>query len=263
MKVGIRTGSLGIDAPEAALETAARLGYDGVELITRDEQQVRGWLEDGGATGAAALRAAQERTNCRVSSFSFALFRRVNFAQEDEALRQEGVALVSDAIRAVRNVGGEGILLPHFVRQTLDIPPEEEARMIDGLRQIAPVAEQNGVLVGLESSFSAGQLERITRGVGSKHVGVYQDLANAIIYQQDPEATIHTLGPAVVMVHVKDTDGSGQALLGEGKVDWAGCRRALREVGYDGWYVLETPAGPDPIANATRHLEFTRRWIAS
>lgn len=263
MKIGIRTASLGIDAPEEALKVAGDLGYDGVELVTRDEQQVRGWLEEGGAGGAAALREAQRRSNCRVSSFSYALFRRVNFAQENQALRREGVSLVSDAIRAVRNVGGDGILLPHFVRQTLDISAPEEERMIDGLHQIAPVAEQNGVVVGLESSFSAGQLQRITRAVGSKQVGVYQDLANAIIYRQQPQGTIRQLGPAIVMVHVKDTDGSGQALLGEGKVDWDACRRALREIGYDGWYVLETPAQPDPIDNARRHLEFTRDWLAA
>jgi sugar phosphate isomerase/epimerase len=246
-----------------ALDTAGRLGYDGLEIITQDAEQVRGWLREDGPQGAAALRERAKRAGCQVSSFSFALFRRVNFAQEDEALRREGVALVSDAIRACRNVGGEGILLPHFVRETLDIGPAEEERMVDGLRQVAPVAEEQGILVGLESSFSAEQLRRIAGAVGSRQVGVYQDLANAIIYQQDPATTLRALGPAIVLVHVKDTDGKGQALLGEGRVDWESCRAALRDIGYDGWFILETPGGDDPTGNARRHLEFTRRWLAS
>ncbi|MBI3973343.1 MAG: sugar phosphate isomerase/epimerase [Chloroflexi bacterium] len=262
MKIGIRTPSLKQTLPEA-LETAGRIGYDGLEVVTPDEAQLRGWLQHDGPSGAASLRALAERAGCQVSSFSVAIFRRVNFAQEDEALRREGVQLVSDALRACRNVGGEALLLPHFDRVRLDISPDEEARYVEGLRACAPVAEETGVAIGLETSFSAGQLSRIVRAVDSPKVGVYQDLANAIAYKQDPATTLRTLGPAIVMVHVKDTSGNGQALLGEGLVDWAGCRRAIRDSAYEGWFVLETPAGDDPEANALRHLEFTRRWLES
>ena len=48
-----------------------------------------------------------------------------------------------------------------------------------------------------------------------------------------------------------------------GPVDWAACRAAVSAIGYDGWAVLETPAGDDPIANAARNLAFTRQWLAS
>ncbi|HEV2126914.1 MAG TPA: sugar phosphate isomerase/epimerase family protein [Chloroflexota bacterium] len=262
MKIGIRNGSLNQNLPEA-LETAGRIGYDGLEVITRDEDQIRGWLVEDGENGAAAQRARAERAGCQISSLSVAVYRRVNLAQEDEALRRQGVQLVGDALRACRNVGGEAILLPHFDRERLDIGPDEERRMIEGLQQCAPVAEETGVKIAIETSFSAAQLQRIVDGVGSPSVGVYQDVANAIIYRQDPEQTLRTLGAAVVMVHVKDTKDGGQAMLGEGTVNWEGCRAALRDIGYDGWYVLETPAGDDPVATAQRHLEFTRRWLQS
>ena len=263
MKIGIRTGSLNQDLPEA-LETAGRLGYDGLEVITRDEGRLRGWLREDGPQGAAALRRQAQQAGCAISSFSLASYRRVNFAQEDESLRREGVRLVSDALRACRNLGGGAVLLPHFDRERLDVSQAEEQRFVEGLRACAPVAEETGVAIALETSFSADQLLRITRAVGSPKVGVYQDLANAIIYQQDPASTLRRLGPAVVMIHVKDTaEGGGQALLGEGRVDWPACLAAIREIGYDGWFVLETPAGGDPVGNAARHLEFTRRWLAA
>jgi sugar phosphate isomerase/epimerase len=266
MKIGIRTASLNQVLPEA-LETAGRLGYDGLEVVTRDPDQLRGWLEEGGPGGAAALREQSARARCAISSFSLAIYRPVNMAQEDEAKRREGVRLVSDTLRACRNVGGAAVLLPHFDRERLDISAEEEARFVAGLRQCAPVAEETGVAIALETSFSAGQLQRITEAVGSPKVGVYQDLANAIIYGQDPAATLRTLGPAVVMVHVKDTarggPGSSNVPLGQGEVEWAACRQAIKDIGYNGWFVLETPAGDDPIASAARHLDFARRWLAS
>ncbi len=260
-KIGIRTPSLKQELPEA-LETAGRLGYDGLEVVTRDEAQLRGWLDEEGQSGAAALRERARKAGCAVSSFSLAIYRPVNLCQEDEAARQKGIQLVSDTLRACRNVGGQAVLLPHFDRGRLDVGPDEEARFVEGLRACAPVAEETGVAIALETSFSADQLQRITRAVGSRQVGVYQDLANAVIYKQDPAATLRQLGPVVVMVHVKDTGATGGNVgLGEGVVEWDACRAALREIGYSGWYVLETPAGDDPETDAARYLEFTRRWL--
>ena len=262
-KIGIRTASLQQGLPEA-LQTTGQLGYDGLEVVTRDAEQLRGWLQEEGSGGAAALRAEAARAGCAISSFSLAIYRAVNFAQADEEVRREGARLVSDALRACGRVGGVAVLLPHFDRERLDIGADEEARYVDGLRAVAPVAEETGVAVALETSFSAAQLQRITRTVGSPKVGVYQDLANAIIYGQDPAATLRTLGDAVMMLHVKDTaPGGGNVALGEGQVHWAACRQAVREIGYDGWFVLETPPGDDPVADARRYLRYTRSWLAS
>lgn len=261
-KIGIRTASLNQQLPEA-LHTAGRLGYDGLEVVTRDADQLRGWLTEAGPHGAAALRDEAQRAGTAISSFSLAIYRPVNFAQGDEAKRQEGVQLVSTALRACGKVGGAAVLLPHFDRERLDVSTEEEHRFVEGLRQVAPVAEQTGVAIAIETSFSAAQLVRIVDAVGSAKVGVYQDLANAIIYGQDPVQTLRTLGRRVVMLHVKDTaEGGGNCPLGEGRVDWPACRAAVSEIGYDGWFVLETPAGDDPVAGAERYLDFTKRWLA-
>jgi L-ribulose-5-phosphate 3-epimerase len=158
-------------------------------------------------------------------------------------------------------VGGAAVLLPYFDRVNLDVTAAEEERFAEGLRQVAPVAEETGVAIAIETGCSAAQLKRIADAVGSPKVGVYQDLANAVIYKQDPAATLRALGDAVVMVHVKDTRGSDNAPLGEGVVDWEACRAAVRDIGYDGWFVLETPPGDTPEADAARYLEFTRRWL--
>jgi L-ribulose-5-phosphate 3-epimerase len=262
-KIGIRTASLQQELPQA-IETAGRLGYEGLEVVTRDEAQLRGWLNEDGPGGAAALREAARRAGTQISSFSLAIYRRVNFAQPDQSLRAEGVDLVSAALRACRNVGGVAVLLPHFNNeQPHDITREEEERFAEGLRRVAPVAEETGVAIAIETSFSADQLVRLVDAAGSPKVGVYQDLANAAIYGQDPAATVRGLGPRIVMLHVKDTLGKGQAPLGEGVVDWPAARTAVREIGYDGWFVLETPPGDNPVADAQKYLGFTRRWLAS
>ena len=66
------------------------------------------------------------------------------------------------------------------------------------------------------------------------------------------------------MIHVKDHDEP----LGEWRVDWDAVRAVLPTLPYNtqpgagsGWYVLETPAGDDPVASAKRNLAFTQDLV--
>jgi sugar phosphate isomerase/epimerase len=64
------------------------------------------------------------------------------------------------------------------------------------------------------------------------------------------------LGDLVGMIHAKDTD---RKRLGEGKVDFKGVDAAIREIGYDGYIVLETPVGDDPRADNAFNLAFIKK----
>ncbi len=255
MRIGIRNGSLQQDYEEA-LRTAGALGYDGVELVVRDPEVIEAWLSD---KGAAQVAGWCRQAGCVVSSLSVAAYRSVNFALPDPEARRAGVALVASSLRACRRLDGSAVLFPHFERERIDISAAEEERYIAELRRCVPVAEETGVAIALETSFSIDQLQRIIQAVGSPLVGVYVDLANALHFGHDPAEMLRRLGRAVVMVHLKDTD---RAMLGDGRVDWRACREALQAIEYNGWVVLETPPGDDPVAAARRNLEFTRRWLA-
>ena len=58
------------------------------------------------------------------------------------------------------------------------------------------------------------------------------------------------------MIHAKDTD---RQMLGDGRVDFDSVDAAIREIGYDGWIVLETPTGDDPMAANAQNLAFIRK----
>jgi sugar phosphate isomerase/epimerase len=68
------------------------------------------------------------------------------------------------------------------------------------------------------------------------------------------------LGKRTSMIHIKDKGGN---LLGEGEVDWDGCIKAIRRIGYDGWLVLETRATDDPRKAAEENLKFIKNAIES
>ena len=76
----------------------------------------------------------------------------------------------------------------------------------------------------------------------------YFDVGNVVFYGY-PQDWIRTLGQRIVNVHLKDfkLDRPGGHFhwknLGEGDIDWVEVRKALGEIGYDGYVTTEIAGG--------------------
>ena len=76
----------------------------------------------------------------------------------------------------------------------------------------------------------------------------------------DTATELRGLGDLVKRVHVKDVHAKvGDCPPGLGRVDFAETARALDEIGYEGWIVLETPPGPPELVG--RDLAFVRTVV--
>jgi L-ribulose-5-phosphate 3-epimerase len=253
MKYGIRNRSMNMEWKDA-LMAAGEIGYDGVELVVPSEEDIARLLTP---SGRDEVLSWCEEANCAVSSLSVAPFRKHSFALPDADM-DEGVRFVSDCLRACDALNAAGALLPHFDRENIDVTAAAEAAFIEGFKRCAPVAEELEVYATLETSFSVEQLQRIVDAVDSPYFGVYQDVANALHYGHEPVDMLVRLGRRISMIHIKDKGGD---LLGEGEVDWDKCVAAIKDIGYDGWLVLETKATSDPREAAAKNLKFIRNAI--
>ncbi len=253
MKYGIRNGSLNMEWREA-LAAAGEIGYDGVELVVKSAEDIARLLT---SSGRDEVLSWCKEANCGVSSLSVGSFSDYSFALPDVDM-DKSVQFVSDCFRASAALNAAGVLLPYFDRVNIDVSAAEEAAFIEGFKLCAPVAEELKVYAALETTFSVEQLQRIVDAVDSPYVGVYVDLANALHYGHDPVDMLTRLGKRISMIHIKDKGGD---LLGEGEVDWDGCVAAIKDMGYDGWLVLETKATDDPRKAAAENLKFTRNVL--
>lgn len=251
MKYGIRNRSLNMEWKDA-LMAAGEIGYDGVELVVPSEEALAELLTP---SGRDEVLLWCEEANCVVSSLSVAPFRKNSFALPDADMGKS-VKFVLDCLHACAALNAVGVLLPHFDRENIDVSEAEEEAFIEGFKRCASVAEELKVYATLETSFSVEQLQRIVDAVNSPYVGIYQDVANALHYGHDPVDMITRLGKRISIIHIKDKGGD---FLGEGEVDWDKCVAAVKEMGYDGWLVLETKATSDPRRAAAVNLEFTRK----
>ncbi len=188
------------------------------------------------------------------------------------ASEPQSAVYVIDAIEAAKALGAKNILMAFFSNGDLrlrdankrlrdlkdgefssyELDEEGVTRVIEALRQIAPRAEDAGVIMGLENTLTAKQNLEIIDRIGSKMAQVYYDVGNSWSYGYDVPGEIRMLGnERICEVHLKDNK---TRILGspEGQVDMSRCARALAEIGYDKWLVLETSGRRDRFIEDTR-----------
>ncbi len=130
------------------------------------------------------------------------------------------------------------------------------------VEKLIPLAEESKVIIAIENVWNNLWVkpDLFQNFVSSFHhpwVKAYFDIGNHVKYAP-PQDWVRTLGPLIVKLHMKDfklkPDGHGGEFVHprDGSIHWPAVRRALDEVGYDGWASIED--GGLPLA------EFRRRF---
>ncbi|MEN6449535.1 MAG: sugar phosphate isomerase/epimerase family protein [Thermoguttaceae bacterium] len=135
----------------------------------------------------------------------------------------------------------------------------------EGVRKLIPTAKKTGVVIALENVWNnlwvkPDLFANFVASFQSPWVRAYFDIGNHIKFAP-PQVWIHTLGKLIVKCHVKDFklnakgggDHSGFCPLGQGSVNWAAVRKALDEVGYNGWMTIE--GGGLSLADQSKQLD--------
>lgn len=171
------------------------------------------------------------------------------FSDPDPKVIEKGLAGMETALRSAKALGAGAVLLvPALVTETVGYG-DAYKRSQEHIRKLLPLAEQLGVIIAVENvwnKFLLSPLEfaRYVDEFESPWLKAYFDVGNVIIYGYAQD-WIRTLGKRIVKIHLKDFKRSGYKWtnLLEGDVNWEQVRRALDEVGYDGFMTTELHGG--------------------
>jgi sugar phosphate isomerase/epimerase len=211
----------------AALELAAKLGLDGVQVSLNPKGDSLALLDKD--LQQAYLEAAKKN---RVLIASFAIGELNNVPLKSEPRAEKWLAEGID-IAATMNV--KIILVPFFGKGDLKNDPAGIEAVVASLQRLAPKAERAGVILALESWLSAEDHLKIITAVGSPAVRVYYDVGNSQEAGYDIVKEIRQLGVQICEFHAKDY----KDLYGKGSMDFPAVRAAMEDIGYSGWLVME------------------------
>jgi inosose dehydratase len=119
-------------------------------------------------------------------------------------------------------------------------------------------------------SESPAQTARVMAAADPRYVHLLLDVAH---WQQgggDPVAAVREYHDRIAMLHIKDVRPVERATspagfqfveLGRGTVDLPGVFRALRDVAFDGWAVVELDRVPDAARSPAESAEISKRYL--
>lgn len=251
-------------------------GFDGVEIITF---KIPGYP-------AAAVRRAAEQNGLELT-FTTAFVGDFSFISEEAAKRHQAAVFMQDCVRLAADLGSKLFCGPFYAplgympgrRRTAD----EWKRVVEGLQESAEFAASQGVTLGIEplnryETFfltTTAEALALCQEVSHPNLGVLFDAYHANIEEKNLPDAVRVLGRLIVNVHASEND---RGIPGSGHIDWPGIIQALKDVGYEGFlviesfgYTMETIAAatciwrdlaPTPEDIAFEGLKYLRRLLA-
>lgn len=180
----------------------------------------------------------------------------------DASVRRAALDRHKWVIEMTAILGGENLCGPYHsplgVFSGTGPTEDEKSRAVEVLRQSAEFAKQHKVTLAIEylNRFecyfltTASQAKELVQRVNHPSFRTMYDTFHANIEEKSPAAGVNAMAGHFVHVHISESD---RGTPGTGMVHWDETWKALKDVKYDGWMVIEAfgRALPD-LAAATK-----------
>jgi L-ribulose-5-phosphate 3-epimerase len=253
--IGACDWTLKLTAKTESLDLARRIGLDGVQVDFGHEVQAHGNLPLHDEKLQDAFLAKSAETGVKVPSLALGVLNRVAYKNDENAKRW-----VLESVAVAKRLKTPVVLLAFFGNGDLRNDEPGIAAVIARLKDLAPRAEEAGIIYGIESWLKAEVLERMLDAVKSPSIKVYYDVGNMHKESEDIHAAVRRLGrERICEFHAKDYDD----LYGKGSIDFPKVRADMDAIGYTGWMHIEGVKIPNGVEQDIKYdLEYLRKVFA-
>lgn len=265
-------GGLEAQKPVAdAMAEAKNLGFDAIELCIADQGVL---THEATQAQCEDIVAQAQKLGIEISSVASGQSWTFSPSANDPKTRAKIIDFTCKALQVTKWLGTDAYL---FVPGAVDVffLPDAEVipydicyqRATEAVKQILPTAEQTGVAIGIENVWnkfllSPLEMRDFIDSFNSEMVGAYFDVGNVLLTGY-PCQWIRILDKRIKRLHVKDFKKSVGTVEGfvdllEGDVNFENVKKALAEIGYDGYVTAEMlpyePGRPEKTAKAMKKI---------
>ena len=151
------------------------------------------------------------------------------------------------------------ILMTVFFGKCAVLNRSELDYVVDVFRDLVPVAERAGIILGFENTISGEDNRYAVDRIASNAFKVWYDVGNSTFNGFDVPKEIRMLGrERICQFHFKD-----KGYLGEGQVNFPPILAAIRDIGFEGYANLETNAPSGSVdLDTKRNLAYLQKLMA-
>jgi L-ribulose-5-phosphate 3-epimerase len=258
VRVGMTDWNLGQRGDITRIALAREIGLDGIQVSLQFPTDGNTPTLRDPKTQAAFRRAALDN-GIQICSLAIGSPGRSRLPLHSNPA---AAILLTEAVEVAHNLGTNNILLPILGDSHIDMANQSQVdTFVAMMKEVARYAARYEVVVGLEDWISADDNIKLLDGIGSDYVAVYYDPHNIVSRVKDLKdiyAEPKMLGHRIHQVHVKNADMLMSAQ--RGRLDWPRMAREFYDIGYRGWYVLETASpSKDIVADTRANIEYVKK----
>jgi sugar phosphate isomerase/epimerase/dienelactone hydrolase len=217
-----------------AITLTAQLKADGVE-VDMGGLGSRPTFENALLTDSVRnlfLKTAKENN---VEIFSLAM---TGYYAQSFCGREEYKKSIEDCIKTMQLMNVKTAFLPLGVQCDLKKTPAVRDSVIARLKVAGKMAEQAGVVIGIETALSAKEEVQLLKDINSPAIKIYFNFSNPLKEGRDLISELKILGKErIAMIHASNKDSVW--LQNDPQIDMYKVKKCLDEMGYTGWLVIE------------------------
>lgn len=152
--------------------------------------------------------------------------------------RAEYIRSIEDCIKTMQLMNVKYAFLPLGVQCDIKKNPAIRDSVIARLKVAGKLAENAGVIIGIETSLSAKEEVELLKQIGSPAIKIYFNFSNPLKEGRDLISEIKILGKErISMIHATNKDSVW--LENDPQIDMYKVKKTLDEIGWSGWLVIE------------------------
>jgi sugar phosphate isomerase/epimerase len=253
---------------ETCIDHAARMGFDGVEILMRQ-------LVSTARADLMKIKRHAFLAGMPLMGYST----HQGFLSPDQEKRAEQWKHTVDCLEQAYQLGiptmrvnsgtwgtsksFDELMANRGEEKPLEDYSEEDAYgwVIEAYQGLAKEAAERGVVMGLENHWGLGRtpegVKRVVDAVDSPWLRVTLDTGN---FLEDPYDRLRALAKDTVLLQAKTYQGSGVWYTLD--LDYPRIAKIMRDSGYGGWVSLEFEGKADPLAAIPQSLAMLRKAFA-
>ncbi len=161
--------------------------------------------------------------------------------------------LVDDCLFTMDVMGAKVAFLPlGGISEDWTVPGPARNELVRRLHESGEKAVAAGKVIGIRVPLPAAEVLKLLNEIDSKGVKIYFNLQDALDAGRDPVQELKLIGKDnICQIHLSNTDGFN--LREDPQVDLPSIRKALDEMGWSGWLVVERSRDKNFVRDTKRN----------
>jgi len=201
--------------------------------------------------------AKAKELNLEIPSLSMSGFYAQSFPE-----RPTAVKAVQDCINTMKQMHVKVGFLPLGVKGDLVKYPELRPAVVQRLQEVGKLAQEAGVVIGIETSLSATEEVKLLKDVGSPAIQIYFNFANPLAAGRDLYKELTILGKnRICQIHCTNKDSVW--LQNDPQIDMKKVKATLDKMGWSGWLVIERSRDATDPRNVKKNFGANTAYMKS